>query len=41
MVKAMLTDKKAEDNYIVFILPTNYAEVKGYKFTTYELLKLL
>ena len=41
MVKAMLTDKKAEDNYIVFILPTNYAEVKGYKFTTDELLKLL
>lgn len=41
MVKAMLTDKKAEDNYIVFILPTDYAEVKGYKFTPDELLKLL
>jgi len=38
-VPIMTTDKKATGDYINFILPTQYAEVKEYKFTPSELME--
>ena len=39
-IPVMTTDKKAVGNYISFILPVGYAEVKEYRYTHEELLKL-
>ena len=40
-IPVMTNDKKAEGEYINFILPVQYAEVKEYKYTPDELLRLL
>lgn len=37
MLKAILHDKKAVNNYILFVLPCSYADVKVSKFTLEEL----
>lgn len=41
VVKVMTTDKKATNDYINFILPTGYASVAEFQFTTDEILKFL
>ncbi len=41
IVKVMESDKKATDEYINFILPTGYASVEEFQFTTDEILKIL
>lgn len=41
IVSAMLTDKKATENGIKFILPSEYATVKEYDFTPEDLLKII
>lgn len=39
MINLMKMDKKAEFEYITFILPTDYSEVEEFKFTENELLQ--
>ena len=41
VVDAMLTDKKATENHIKFILPTKYATVEEYDFTPDELKEMI
>lgn len=40
MIKLMRMDKKAEFEYITFILPTDYSEVAEFKLTEKDILKL-
>ena len=41
ILKVMTNDKKATNNYITFILPTEYASVGEFKFTPDEILNFL
>lgn len=41
IIEIMKTDKKAQDNFIKFILPVEYAVVKEFQFTPEELVELI